>query len=67
MARGMSSADKRALLALEAARRVADVRDDPHGRRALAEESYLSATNASLDDVCRGFRHNLSHQTAEHP
>jgi uncharacterized protein YqjF (DUF2071 family) len=49
----MSSADKRALLALEAARRVADVRDDPHGRRALAEESYVSATNTSLERYSR--------------
>jgi uncharacterized protein YqjF (DUF2071 family) len=49
----MSADDKRALLALEAARRVADVRDDPHGRRALAEESYVSATNASLERFAR--------------
>ena len=45
MARGMSTADRRALLALEAARRVADVRDDPHGRRAVAEESYVSVSS----------------------
>ncbi len=47
------SSDKHALLALEAARRVADVRDDPHGRRALAQESYLSATDASLERYSR--------------
>lgn len=49
----MSSEGRRSLLALEAARRVADVRDDPQGRLALAEESYVSATNLSLHRFSR--------------
>jgi uncharacterized protein YqjF (DUF2071 family) len=49
----MSLADKRSLLTLEAGRRVADVRSDPHGRLALAEESYVSATNSRLERFSR--------------
>ncbi|HYZ93911.1 MAG TPA: DUF2071 domain-containing protein [Actinomycetota bacterium] len=49
----MGAPERRLALAQEAKRRVADVRDDPHGRLALAEDAYLCGSDTRLRHFSR--------------
>jgi len=47
------SKEKREQLTREAHRRAASVRDDPHGRLAMADDAYIDASNGRLQHFAR--------------